>query len=361
LSFASATDAITPLGLSAKEASAAPWLQWRRRLYRLPATGNPMLELTRNVTERARTTLGLTLQNLAVQDVMALAFHAYLFLRITTAPDSPDAVVARRLALALLVVTACSITLCRGEVIRNQRARALTYRLGLVAPMVLSYFEMRIFLPALHPLLFDDELFAIDLWLTGTTPSLWMEAWNLEPVVEWLSFFYYSHFFVLILMTVPALFFGRSRRTDALLAGGMFIIAAGHSLYTLVPGVGPYATIGFDGPLRGGFWWEQVEITVATAGAQMDIFPSLHTAWPAYFTLHAYANRDRRLYRWLWPVLAFVATNIIIATMFLRWHWLIDVAAGLLLAVAASRFGVAVASREQHRGRDGRQAVWEPL
>ena len=64
---------------------------------------------------------------------------------------STDATVARRLALALFVVTACSMVLCRGEVIRGQRARALTYRLGLFVPMVLSYFEMRALLPALCP------------------------------------------------------------------------------------------------------------------------------------------------------------------------------------------------------------------
>ena len=322
-----------------------------------------MLELTRNVAERARTTLGVTIQNLAIQDVIALAFHGYLFLRVSIAPDSPDATVARRLALALFVVTACSMVLCRGEVIRGQRARALTYRLGLFVPMVLSYFEMRALLPALQPDLMDRRLYAIDLWLLGTTPSVWMEAWNVRPVVEWLSFFYYTHFFVLIMMLIPALFFGKGRRLQELMAGGMLVIATGHFLYTLVPGAGPYATLAFEQPLQGGFWWNQVELTVATAGAQLDIFPSLHTAWPAYFTMHAYAHRDHPAFRVLWPILGFIALNIIIATMFLRWHWFIDVALGLLLAFAARGFAVAVASREELRGGvyDGRQPVWELL
>jgi len=322
-----------------------------------------MLELTRNVADRARTTLGVTAQNLATQDVIAVAFHAYLFLRVSIAPDSPDATVARRLALALLVTTACSLVLTRGEVIRGQRARALTYRLGLFAPMVLSYFQMRALLPALQPDLMDHRLFTIDLWLLGTTPAVWMEVWNVEPVVEWLSFFYYTHFFVMTLMLGPSLFLGTGRRMQKLMAGALLVTAVGHFLYTIVPGAGPYATIAFDQPLQGGFWWNQVELTVATAGAQLDIFPSLHTAWPAYFTLHAFAYRDTQPFRWLWPVLGLVAVNIIIATMFLRWHWFIDVAAGLLLAVAARRFAVALASREELRGSlyDARQPVWERL
>ncbi len=322
-----------------------------------------MRELTRNVAERARTTLGVTAHNLAAQDLIALTFHAYLFLRISAAPDSPDASVARRLALALLVITACSMVLSRGEVIRGQRARALTYRLGLFLPMVLSYFEMRVLLPALHADLMDYRLYALDLWLLGTTPSLWMQAWNIQPVVEWLSFFYYTHFFILIVMLVPALFFGKGRRLQELMAGGLIVVAAGHFLYTIVPGVGPYATIPFDEPLHGAFWWKQVEVTVATAGAQLDIFPSLHTAWPAYFTLHAFAQRDAQPFRWLWPILAFMTLNIIIATMFLRWHWFIDVAVGILLAFAARGFARAVSEREEHRGAgyDGRQPVWERL
>jgi len=322
-----------------------------------------MLEVTRNVAERARSTLGVTIQNLAIQDAIALAFHAYLFLRVTIAPDSPDATVARRMALALLVVTACSMVLTRGEVIRGQRARALTYRIGLFLPMVLSYFEMRVLLPALQPDLMDHRLFAIDLWLLGTTPSVWMEGWNTRLVVEWLSFCYYTHFFLLIVMLIPALFFGRGRRLQELMAGGMLVIAAGHFLYTIVPGVGPYATLAFAEPLDGGFWWQQVEVTVATAGAQLDIFPSLHTAWPAYFTLHTFANRDYPPFGLLWPILGFMTINIVIATLFLRWHWFIDVALGLLLAFAARRFAVAVASREEQRGGvyDGRQPVWERL
>jgi len=322
-----------------------------------------MRELTRNVAEQTRTAIGVTSQNLAVQDLIALAFHAYLLLRVSIAPDGTDAAVVRRFALALFVVTACCITLTRGEVIRDRRTRAITYRIGLVVPMLLSYFEMRILIPALHPDLMDHQLFAIDRWLLGTTPSVWMEAWNFEPIVEWLSFFYYGYFLILALMIIPSLFVGEGGRQQEVLAGAMLIVATGHFLYTIVPGAGPYATIRFHQALQGGFWWKQVEVTVAAAGAQLDIFPSLHTAFPTYFTLHAFAHRQTQPFRWLWPVIAFIAVNIIIATMFLRWHWFIDVAVGLLLAFAARRFAVAVADREALRGGlyDPRQAVWERL
>ncbi|MDH3483381.1 MAG: hypothetical protein OEM16_04065, partial [Myxococcales bacterium] len=68
-----------------------------------------MLELTRSVAERARSVAGVTAQNLAFQDVVALAFHAYVFLRVLIAPHSPDAITARRITLALLVATTCTM------------------------------------------------------------------------------------------------------------------------------------------------------------------------------------------------------------------------------------------------------------
>ena len=209
----------------------------------------------------------------------------------------------------------------------------------------------------------DHRLFAIDRWLLGTTPSIWMEAWNVESIVEWLSFFYYGYFLLLLLMLVPTLLIGRGKPQQEVLAGSMLIVVAGHFLYTIVPGAGPVATIAFDQPLHGAFWWHQVELTVATAGAQLDIFPSLHTAFPAYFALCAFAYRHTQPFKWLWPILAFVAVNIITATMFLRWHWFIDVALGLLLAFAARGFATTVAEREEPRGGpyDPRQPVWEPL
>ena len=42
----------------------------------------------------------------------------------------------------------------------------------------------------------------------------------------------------------------------------------------------------------------------------------------------------------LGPLLAFAALNIVGATLFLRWHWLVDVLAGLALAFGARGFGI---------------------
>ena len=177
---ASATEANPPLGLNSQPAlwSGARSLHWDRGIDTLRATETCMLELTRNVADRARTTLGVTAQNLATQDVIALAFHAYLFLRVSIAPDSPDATVARRLALALFghhgVLAGAGPR--RGDS-RPTSPRSDLSPGALHAPMVLSYFQMRVFAPGTSARSHGPStLYAIDLWLLGTTPAVWMEA-----------------------------------------------------------------------------------------------------------------------------------------------------------------------------------------
>jgi membrane-associated phospholipid phosphatase len=58
----------------------------------------------------------------------------------------------------------------------------------------------------------------------------------------------------------------------------------------------------------------------------------------------------------------FLATQIIVATMFLRWHYLIDVVAGLVLAIAATLLAERIADWERlRRERLGVQPAWMPL
>lgn len=307
-------------------------------------------------------------RNLALQDGIALGFLGYLLLRALSAPEGPGLREAQFTTGALLGTMVLALALSRGEVFERRWARGLAYRFGLLVPILSSYFVMRTLMPALQPVLLDHQLETIDLALLGETPSLAWERYLRPATVEWFAAFYYLHWWMLGVMLIPALLrrprdAAHRARHQELLAGALIVAVVGHTGYTLVPAMGPWATIHFETPIVGGFWWERVETTVAAAGAQLDVFPSLHTAYPTLFTLHAFGNRQSRVYRYLWPLFAFATVQIIIATMFLRWHWFIDVLAGLVLAGAARLSSVLMARREELslRCREGRQAVWEDL
>ena len=99
-----------------------------------------------------------------------------------------------------------------------------------------------------------------------------------------------------------------------------------------------------------GLWLDIVMESVAEGGALKDIFPSLHTAAPTFILLYSFRHRHRAPYRYTWPLVAFFTVNIIVATMFLRWHWIVDVVAGLTLATVAQALSARV-TRWERRGR----------
>ncbi|MFO0693579.1 MAG: phosphatase PAP2 family protein [Polyangiales bacterium] len=303
------------------------------------------------------------MSNLAAQDFLSIAFHSYMLARAFAAPNSMEASLARVWAATLFSVSTTAIVLARGEVLPKGKLRSFVYRVGIFTPMVLSYFELRYLLPGLQPHLLDDQLHALDRAIFGITPALWLNRFNQLPRVEWISFFYYSYFYLMGLMLIPSLLFDGGRRLHELMVGALIVCGGGHFIYTLVPGAGPYASMQFPEPLHGGFWWHQVQVTVANAGAQLDIFPSLHTAYPTFFSLFAFGNRHEKPYKYVWPIVAFFTVNMVTATMFLRWHWGVDVIAGLTLATVARISGIVVSRAEASRGtgEDERQIVWEPL
>jgi membrane-associated phospholipid phosphatase len=144
----------------------------------------------------------------------------------------------------------------------------------------------------------------------------------------------------------------------------VLIAAIGHSGYTFVPGVGPWAyeQVHFQHALEGGVWWHRTIAAVKDAGAMLDIFPSLHTAFSLLIGLHALRYRRDPLLSFVWLPTLFAVLNVIIATVFLRWHYGVDLIAGALLAVVAQRAAIVAWRWEGDRASSrGLQAVWEPV
>ena len=101
--------------------------------------------------------------------------------------------------------------------------------------------------------------------------------------------------------------------------------------------------------------------TVRSGGAMKDIFPSLHTAGPCFIAMFSFRNRDRLPFRFTWPLISFFAANIIGATMFLRWHYVIDVFAGFALAALAALISPLVTRWELERRAQGELRDLVPL
>ncbi|WP_256392635.1 phosphatase PAP2 family protein [Natronoarchaeum rubrum] len=79
--------------------------------------------------------------------------------------------------------------------------------------------------------------------------------------------------------------------------------------------------------------YPQTQDLTAAVSANTNVFPSLHTSLAVAAAIIAWRSREEYP-RWF-KISAFVATCIVLSTMILGIHWLIDVIAGLVLAVVS--------------------------
>jgi hypothetical protein len=328
------------------------------------ARRDPPVTACRRSDGRARLLTRLA-RDLAVQDVLLAVYLVLLLCAVLTATGP-----GRERSIHTVVVDAAfftvGIVLTRGGILRPASFTSeLAYRLTLFLPVFLSYFQLRWILPAVSPHSLDAELFAFDLRVFGFEPALAWSRFATPAAVEWFAFFYLGYFVLLAVYVLPMMLNGKDELRLAHFALGMFIVfCTGHLLYMVVPGSGPYLHLAdrFAHPIAGGLFWRSVQATVAAGGSQKDIFPSLHTAGPTYFALYSFMHRRVPPFRFAWPFAAFVATQIVVATMLLRWHYVIDVVAGIALAAAAVLSSRRVVEWEQaRRAARGAQPIFTPL
>lgn len=239
-------------------------------------------------------------------------------------------------SLGLWVWAMSGVFVGRSRRFRPSLLTAIYYRLSLALPITASYLLLKTLLPIVRPDAFDAVLHGIDVSLFGVEPTIWLDATVTSFRVEWFSFFYYSYFYLITISILGVLLQIDDPRVGLEFGiGTTLCFCLGHLIYMIVPGYGPHSFLAgeFKHALPHGPFYTMVLQTVTQAGAQKDIFPSLHTALPTFITLHAIRHRNSvTAFKWVWPLLGFVTINIIIATVYLRWHYLIDVFAGLGLA-----------------------------
>jgi hypothetical protein len=207
-------------------------------------------------------------------------------------------------------------------------------------------------LPVANPGSLDHELYALDMALFGVEPAMVFDSFVTSLTTEWFSFFYFGYFFLIGAHILPIVFLARQRQLLGEFTFGLLtVFCIGHVVYMLVPGYGPFHAMAgaFQNELPQGLWYDLVMNAVRSGGAFKDIFPSIHTAAPTFIALFSFRHRHRLPFRYTWLPVSLFAVNIIGATMFLRWHYLIDVVAGLALGSFALWLAVRVTRFELNR------------
>jgi hypothetical protein len=304
-------------------------------------------------------------RNFASQDWLAIGYFTILIAALCAGRGPNRSACLERVAADFAIFLFC-LALVRGQILRwGGAASSLLYRTVFIGTLLSSYFLLGEVLPAVSPWTDDASIYAFDLRVFGFEPSVGLDRYVTPATTEWFAFFYFLYFLILSVHVLPVVYWNKDPQLLGRFATGMLLMfLTAHIVYMIVPGYGPhwYLKGTFVHELRGGTFWRLVRETVDAGGAQKDIFPSLHTAAPTFFALFSFRHRRRLPFRYTWPIVAFLATQIIIATMFLRWHYLIDIVAGLALATTAALLGQYIADWERaKRERLGLQPTWTPL
>jgi hypothetical protein len=231
----------------------------------------------------------------------------------------------------MLVLIVVAVVSCR----RHETRLRWHLRLGLpLALMNVAYFTLGSVIPAFHPGKEDALLQSLDAHLIRGNASLWMEQYS-HPLLTDLFSACYLVYFPCLLLSCVHYFRGDLATLRRFIIGMFTVYGAGFLGYTLLPALGPYldptVAAQFHGPLTGG-WITRFNAEVVLNGSnRVDVFPSLHCAVTLFILCFDRVHAPQRFRFWLLPVI-----GLWIATVYLRYHYVIDVLAGFALAAAAS-------------------------
>lgn len=177
----------------------------------------------------------------------------------------------------------------------------------------------------------DPKFIAIDARIFGVTPSVFFERVENIWLGELLSVAYFLFFIYLYGSSILKLR-GDLRVAKRFYSGLFSLYAIGFLGYSFFPAIGPYiaATDLFHGPIHNGPIALAVLDIVLRGTNGADIFPSLHVAVTLYILLF-----DRTAAPRLFRIALVPACLLFVATLYLRFHYGIDIIAGAALAVAS--------------------------
>jgi membrane-associated phospholipid phosphatase len=296
------------------------------------------------------------LAQLAVHEGLLAAYLLTFLVALLWSPTAPARTAGLQQVGLFLVFLVPGVLYARSPWGRGRRPAAVIYVATTYCTIQLSYFFLGTVLPQISPGNLDRALLHFDLKWFGVEPSVAMAPLGSTQLAEWFAFFYFCYFVILALHAVSILFGTRDDRLRGeYLLGMTLVFCSGQLLYAVVPGFGPYKELSgqFSTHFPSSPWVQLVLKAVATGGAQKDIFPSIHTAAPTFLTLLSFRHRHRLPFGHSWWLVWLFSANIVVATLFLRWHWVIDVSCGLLLALTAYVLSLRVTDWElKRRQRD---------
>lgn len=186
-------------------------------------------------------------------------------------------------------------------------------------------------IPGIRQHYYDDLLIRIDFEMFGAHPTVWLERFSNPLLTGLLQAAYISYYFMPIALASALFLKSRHREFEAVVFALLLCFYLSYIGYLLFPAVGPRFTLNHlqtmglqAGPLTA---WVQQTLD-GLEHNKTDAFPSGHTAVALVSLFYAGKFGEKGLFRILVPAVS----GLIVSTVYLRYHYVIDVVAGVLLA-----------------------------
>lgn len=183
----------------------------------------------------------------------------------------------------------------------------------------------------------DPRLIQIDFSIFGVQPTLWMQQWIVPWLTDVLSLAYLSYYFLPVSLMVVLYLKGHMAELDR----SVFVLAFGYYVsfigYIFFPAVGPRYAIAhlYSVPLEGCFITDFVRDTLnALEHNKRDCMPSGHTQI-VLIVLYLAHRYEKLLFYLFLPIVC----ALILSTLYLRYHYVVDLLAGMALAILCMIFG----------------------
>jgi membrane-associated phospholipid phosphatase len=184
--------------------------------------------------------------------------------------------------------------------------------------------------PLVNPSLIDPFLVLADRTLFGGfNPALLFDGYVNIPLTVLFSLLYFAHFPLFFVTPLLLLLQRRDREQQEVTLALLLAMYAGYVCYFLFPALGPLYGLRdlYLHPLPA----NPLRAIVSGYGVAIGTFPSLHGGISAVVLIMAWRH-NRRLFWLLLPL----ALGIWASTVYLRYHYIVDLLTGWLLAVACT-------------------------
>lgn len=229
---------------------------------------------------------------------------------------------------------------------RRELARTFFIALPCYAVVLLCHFNLKLWGPHINPILWDDFYWRTDTLMRPLVDACFALRQALAPVIPLDSNFYMTAFVAMFYLSFCFHALRSPHQFRTLFLAALLFQGMGALAYLVMPAIGPFLFETGIEPLQtgaqqsmlaarqellaGGAEWIAVNggthITVGLAA-----MPSLHTGGSFLFLLFAW-----RYARVLVPIYLVLFGYISIDAVASRWHYLIDLPAGIALAIACT-------------------------